>query len=187
MTDEFLTQGLENDRYLKARQLVKQFEKEIEAELRAIGEEMVAQNRELFDEAVDGNGNVSGLSRTTPWARIDYPMTRIQSSESDDRLTLNVHLYWDDPRDYNRTDIDGAIAALGYKVKNVSEVDEQRVVSETRDWSLQTAENRFGGETAFYNHVSSADEFKQTAEQLIEHFSTFGNEYGVPREEYSRN
>lgn len=187
MRDEFFTQGLEDDRYLKARQLVKQFNKEIEAELRAIGEQIVAQNRELFDEAVDGRGKVSGLSRATPWARIDYPMARVQSSESDEQLTLNVHLYWDDPRDYNRIDIDGAIAALGYKIKNVSEVDEQRVVSETRDLSLQTAENRFGGETAFYNHVNSADEFKQTGEELVEHFSKFGGEYGVPREEYSRS
>jgi hypothetical protein len=184
MTDEFLSKGLENDRYLKARQLIKQFEKEIKTELRVIGDEMVAQNRDLFGESVDGDENSSTRSRTFPHARIDYDMDRIRSRESDKQLTLNVHLYWVDSRDYNRTDIDGAIAALGYKIKNVSEEDEQRVVSETRDWSIETAENRFGGEIAFYNHVSSADEFKQTGERLVEHFSEFGDEYGTPREEF---
>lgn len=185
MTNEFLTEGLENDRYMKARQLVKQFEKEIEVELRAVGEKMVNQNRDFFDGSVEGSESISTKSNTFPFARVDYPMSRIQSRESDTRLILNVHLYWDDPRDYNRLDIDGALRALGYKIKNIAETDEQRVVSETRDWPIQTSENRFGGETAFYKHVSSADEIEKTGEQLIEHFSTFADEYGVPRDAYS--
>jgi hypothetical protein len=187
MTDEFLTKGLENDRYMKARQLIKQFEKEIEVELRAIGEKIVNQNRDCFDESVEGTKSISTKSNTFPFARIDYPMSRIHSHENDTRLILNVHLYWDDPREYNRPDINGALRALGYKIKNVAETDEQRVVSETRDWPIQTSENRFGGETAFYKHVSSADEIEETGEQLKEHFSTFADEYGVSRNSNSGN
>lgn len=182
MTDEFLTKGLENDRYMKARQLARQFEKEIEVELRAIGGKIVDRNRDIFDETVEGSKSISTKSNTFPFARIDYPMSRIQSRENDTHLTLNVHLYWDDPRNYNRSDVDGALRALGYKIKNIAESDEQRVVSETRDWPIQTAENRFGGETAFYNHVSSADEIDEIGEQLANHFSTFADEYGVPRD-----
>jgi hypothetical protein len=187
MTDEFLTEGLENDRYHKARQLIKQFDKEIKVKLRAIGDEMAAQNRDLFDESVDGDENISRMSQTFPHARIDYPMDRISSREDDNRLKLNVHLYWDDPRNYNRTDIEGTLRALGYKIKNISETDEQPVVIETSDWPIQTAENRFGDETAFYNHVNSAADIDETGEQLVEHFSTFGDEYGVPRDAYSGN
>ena len=168
MTDEFLTKGLENDRYVKARQLVKQFEKELEVELRAIGQEMVDRNRNLFAEGVDGSESSSTKSNSLPYARLDYRMARIQSPENNDCLKLNIHLYWDDPREYNRQDIDGALAALGYKIKNISETDEQRVVAETRDWTVQTSENRFSGKIAFYNHVNSAEELKETGERLVE-------------------
>lgn len=181
MTDEFLTKGLVNDRYMKARQLVKQFETEIAVELRAIGEKMVDRNRDLFEEPVEGSESISMKSNAFPFARMDYPMSRFRSREDDSRLILNVHLYWDDPRNYDRPDIDGALRALGYKIKNVAESDEQRVVSETRDWPIRTAENRFGGETAFYSHVSSAEEIDETGEQLVDHFSTFADEYGVSR------
>lgn len=109
-------------------------------------------------------------------------MDRIQSRESDTALTLNVHLYWYDPLKYNRNDISGAIRALGYKIKNVTEEDERRVVSETDDWPLQVSDNRFGSRKAFYEHVSSTDEIKQTGSQLVEHFLTFGQEYGVSRD-----
>lgn len=181
MTDEFLTMGLGNDRYMKARQLVKQFEKEIAVELRAIGEKMASRNRDQFEEPVEGSESISTKSNSFPFARIDYPLSRSRSREHDTRLVLNVHLYWDDPRNYNRPDIDGALRALGYKVKNVPDTDEQRVVSETRDWPIRTAENRFGGEMAFYGHVSSADEIEETGEHLVEHFTAFADEYGVSR------
>lgn len=178
---EFLTRGLENDRYQTARQLIKEFEKELVVELRTIGQQMVDENRELFDTPVEGSKSTSSLSNSLPFARVDYPMNRIQSREDNTELILNVHLYWCDPRDYNRGDIDGVLRALGYKIKNIAAMDEDTVVSKTRDWPIQTAENRFGGETAFYRHVSSADEIEEAGEQLVEHFSAFGEEYGIPR------
>lgn len=183
MTEDFLTKGLQKDRYMKARQLVEQFREEIEVELRAIGQQLVSQNPGLFDDGVEGNESSQTKSNTFPYTRIDYPMARLQSRDSDTALTLNVHLYWYNPREYNRKDIDGAIRALGYKIKNVPEADEQRVVSETHDWPLRVSENRFGARKAFYRHVSSTDEIEETGEQLVEHFSTFGHEYGVPRDE----
>lgn len=183
MTDDFLTKGLQKDRLMKARQLVEQFDEEIEVELRAIGQQMVAENPELFDDGVDGSESSQTKSNTFPYSRIDYPMARVQSRESDTTLTLNVHLYWYDPREYNRTDIDGAIRALGYKIKKISETDEQQVEVETRDWPLRVSDNRFGSRTAFYRHVSSAAEITETGEHLVEHFSTFGHDYGAPRDD----
>jgi hypothetical protein len=183
MTDDFLTKGLQEDRYMKARQLVEQFREEIDVELRAIGRQMISENPELFDDDVEANASSQTRSNTFPYSRVDYPMARRRSRESDGELTLNVHLYWYNPNKYNRKDIDGAIRALGYKIKNVAEADEKRVVSETRDWPLQVSENRFGSKKAFYRHVSSTDELEETGEQLVEHFSTFGHEYGVPQDD----
>ena len=183
MTEDFLTKGLQEDRYMKARQLVEQFRDEIEVELRAIGKRMVTENPDLFEDGTEGDANSQTKSYTFPYSRIDYPMARRRSPEDDTALTLNLHLYWSDPKEYNRKDIDGAIRALGYKIKNVAEADEQRVAAETHDWPLQVSENRFGSRKAFYRHVSSADEIEETGEQLVEHLSTFGHEYGVPREE----
>jgi hypothetical protein len=179
MTDDFLTKGLQNDRYMKARQLIEQFEEDIEVELRTIGREMIAENPELFDDNVNGDENSQTKSSTYPFSRIDYPMARQCSSKGGGSLTLNVHLYWYNPREYNRKDIDGAIRALGYKIKNLSEADERRIVSKTSDWSLRVSENRFGSRKAFYRHVSSTDDIEETAKQLIKHFSTFGHEFGV--------
>lgn len=183
MTEDFLTKGLQNDRYMKARQLVEQFREDIEVELRAIGQEMVSENPELFDGNVEGDVSSQTKSNTYPYSRIDYPMARQSSPESATSLTLNVHLYWYNPREYNRKDIDGAIRSLGYKIKSVTEADEQRVESKTQDWPLRVSANRFGSRKAFYRHVSSTDEIEETGEQLVEHFSTFGHEFGVPRDE----
>lgn len=183
MTEDFLTKGLQNDRYMKARQLVEQFREDIEVELRAIGQEMISENPGLFDDNIQGDENSQTKSTTYPYSRIDFPMARQRSPESDTSLTLNVHLYWYNPREYNRKDIDGAIRALGYKIKDVTKADEQRVVSETQNWSLRVSVNRYGSEKAFYRHVSSTDEIEETGEQLVEHFSTFGHEFGVPRDE----
>lgn len=183
MTNEFLTKGLENDRYMKARQLVEQFDKEVVVALRSIGEEMVSRNRGSFDESATARESTSTASNTFPFARVDYPLSRFRSRDDDTRLVLNVHLYWDDPRNYTRQDIDGALRALGYKIKHIADSDEQRVVEETRDWPIRTAENRFGGETAFYEHVRSAEDIDETGERLVEHFSAFVGDYGVPRDE----
>lgn len=184
MTDEFLTEGLKRDRYLKATRLVDQFETEIGVKLRQVGQQMVTENPELFDADVEGSENTRREAGSAlAYTRIDYPMARVRSPESDASLTLNVHLYWCDPAQYDRTDVDGALRAFGYKIKNATDADDERVVARTRDWPLQVAENPFGSSMAFYRHVSSDEEIEQTGEKLVEHFSTFGGEYGVARDE----
>lgn len=182
MTDEFLTKGLQDDRYLKALRLIDQFEEEIEATLRRFGQRMVAEQPDLFETNPDGdtrtNQNPSSLLAHT---RVNYPMAGAKAPEDDQTWLLNVHLYWVNPTQYNRTDVDGALRAFGYKIKNAdTEIDDQ-VVEKTRagDWSLDTAENPYDSNIVFYSHVSSADEIKETADALVNHFSTFGDEYAI--------
>lgn len=183
MTDEFLTKGLQNSRYLKALQLAKQFETEIIRKLRHFGDQIVDENPELFETNVEGDDSASrSTSSTLGHARLDYRMNRVRGPEDDSTLEMNIHLYWVKPEEYNRTDIDGVLRAMGYKVKNADSDDEKRVVAQTRDWDLHTAENPFSSKIAFYRHVSSADDVDRTGEVLVEHFSRFGHEYGVAKD-----
>ena len=104
---------------------------------------------------------------------------------NDQNQKLNVHLYWMEPTEYNRTDIDGALRALGYKIKNADRDVDTKVVEQTRaqDWPLRTSKNPFDPNIVFYRHVSSAEEIKETIEILVEHFAQFGQEYADNRDQ----
>ena len=53
MPEEFLTNGLQNDRYLKALRLAEQFQNEIGAILQQFDEAMVDVQPDLFDPSLD--------------------------------------------------------------------------------------------------------------------------------------
>lgn len=186
MTDEFLTEGLQEDRYLKAIQLIEQFEDEIEATLRRFGRRMVDEHPGLFATDPDGDKRTnrspgSALAHT----RVNYPMSGPRARDMDQTWLLNVHLYWVDPAQYDRTDVDGALRAFGYKVKYASRDIDREVVQETRarDWSVDTSVNPYDSNIAFYKHVSSAAEMEETADTLVQHFGRFGDEYAASPEE----
>ncbi|PSP67760.1 hypothetical protein BRC85_04955 [Halobacteriales archaeon QS_1_69_70] len=182
MTGEFLTKGLENDRYLKAIRLADEFETEIIQVLRRFGDLMVDENPELFDSGEEGDQNIIRQpSRTLGHSRLEYPMNRVQSLEDGSPQKLNIHLYWVSPETYNRTDVDGTLRAFGYKIKNADPAAEERVVAETQDWDLHTANDPWGSRTAFYEHVGSHEDIQQTGDLLVEHFSEFGSAYGVAK------
>jgi len=186
MTDEFLTKGLQNDRYLKAIQLIEQFEDEIEATLRRFGQRMVDEHPRLFARDSDGDEMTSrSPSSALAYTRIDYSMSGPRARDMDQTWQLNVHLYWVDPAQYDRTDVDGALRAFGYKVKYGSEDIDRNVVQETRacDWALEMSENPYGSNIAFYRHVSSAAEMEETADTLVQHLGTFGDEYAASSKE----
>ncbi|EMA66299.1 hypothetical protein [Halorubrum kocurii] len=179
MTDEFLTEGLRSDRYLKALQLISQFEDEIEARLRVFDQALVDEQPELFDPETDisvKTNRSTGSALTIH--RINHEMEG-PKAPADRRQRLNVHLYWMSPTDYDRTDVDGALRAFGYKIKGADEADDQAVVDSTReeDWSLSTAGNPFDSNTVFYKHVGSVDELEAAQAELVDHFATFGGRY----------
>jgi hypothetical protein len=181
MTDEFLTEGLRSDRYLKAIQLISQFEDEIEARLRVFDQAMVDEQPQLFD--LETNISVktrqnSGSALATH--RINHEMEG-PSAPVDRTQRLNVHLYWMSPTEYDRTDVDGALRAFGYKVKGAPESVDQEIVKRTRegDWSLSTAGNPFDSNTVFYRHVGSVDDLEAAQDELVDHFAMFGGRYGT--------
>jgi len=182
MTEEFLTKGLQNDRYLKALRLIDGFENEIGAVLHRFGQRMVAEQPDLFETNPDGDERTNRTpSSALAHTRINYPLTGERAPEGDQTRMLNVHLYWVTPEQYNRTGIDGALRAFGYKIKYADREVDDRVVEEThaRDWPLHTSESPYDSNIAFYRHVSSMAEIEETMDTLVRHFSEFGEEYAV--------
>ena len=179
MTDEFLTEGLRDNRYLKAVRLIEQFEDEIEAVLREFGQQLISKHPDLFDS----DGSIRWRTNRSPGSalathRINYEMTGPRAP-SDDTQKLNVHLYWMPPTEYNRTDVTGPLRACGYKIKGADQTVDRRVAEHTRsgDWSIQMSDNPFDSNTVFYKHVSSLREIRETQSELIEHFDEFGHKY----------
>jgi hypothetical protein len=177
MTDEFLTEGLQDDRYLKALRLYKQFENEIKARLRVFDQRMVDKHPDLFDSDPSLNTNRtpgSGLAIH----RINHQMNGPKAPDNLNQR-LNVHLYWMPPTEYDRTDIDGALRAFGYKVKGADETVDDWVVEQTQvgDWPLETSGNPYDSNITFYRHVSSAAEVEETMNLLVNHFEEFGDAY----------
>ena len=182
MTDEFLTLGLQEDRYLKAIQLINQFENEIEATLLEFDQRMVNAQPELFDPGTDPNIRTNQTSSSTlSHSRVNHAMTGPQVPERDNTLRLNVHLYWLPPTEYGRTDVEGALRAFGYKIKYAPEDVDDDVVQQTQadDWPIRTSSNPFDSNSAFYRHVDSAAEIEDTIEILVKHFSEFGDAYAA--------
>lgn len=186
MSDDFLTMGLQEDRYLKAIQLVDQFEREIEAILEGFDQRLVDEHPEFFDPSDDP----SVRTNRTPGTglvihRINHSMNGPRAPVDSSTQKLNVHLYWMPPTEYSRTDIDGALRGFGYKVKNADQAVDTRVEEQTRadGWPVEMSDNPYDSNTVFYNHVSSTAEIEQTMETLVDHFAEFGNEYAAQPDE----
>lgn len=178
MSDEFITKGLQQDRYLKALRLIDQFEDEIEAVLREFDQRMVEVQPDLFDPSTDLSLRTNRTpSSTLAHHRINHSMDGPLAPD-DRNQRLNVHLYWISPTEYGRTDIDGALRGFGYKIKDAPGDVDNRVAEQTRhNWPLETSDNPYDSNIVFYNHVSSTEEITETADTLVEHFSEFGKEY----------
>lgn len=186
MTDEFLTKGLEDDRYLKALRLIAQFDSEIEARLQQFGGRMTEQQPRLFESPIDGRVRTNQRPSTgLALHRVDYALGGAQAPTTDKTLKLNVHLYWMDPAAYTRTDVDGALRMFGYKIKNADTAIDARIADQTRagDWDVEISENPYDSNLSFYRHVSSVAEIDATTDTLVNHFSTFGDEYAVVGDE----
>jgi hypothetical protein len=182
VTDEFLTRGLEQDRYLTALRLTEEFETQMAATLRTFGRRMVDQHPDLFATNPDGDEHTNqSTSSTLAHTRVNYAMAGERAPDRDRTLKLNVHLYWLRPAEYDRTDIDGALRAFGYKVKYADRSIDDRIASETRasEFAVRSAENPYDANIAFYRHVSSAADIEETADALVDHFSTFGDQYAA--------
>lgn len=184
MNDEMLTKALEEDRYLKAIQLINRFETELRQKLEHIGDQFVSDNRQLFDDDVEPSwNNRRSSSSVIAFARVDFLSNRVESLDDDARnLKLNISVRWVDPGELGHQDVDGALSLLSYKIKRASNETHQGVKEQTRqeDWPVQFANDAFNNSPGIiYMPVKSAEEMRDASNSLREHFATYGPEYGV--------
>lgn len=189
MNDEFFTQALTSNRYLKAIQLINRFESELKEELIRFGDRIVEANQDQFEYGVEAswnNSRSSGSGSVIAFARVDYDMDRRNSSDDDaSNLTLNISFRWVEPGGYGHPDVEGAFTLLSYKLKHVREDDYNDVKQRTReeDWSIEFADDAFRNAPGiFYVPVETAEEMEEAERKLQNHFAEFVTMYGVKTE-----
>jgi hypothetical protein len=183
MDNEFVTQAIENDRCLKAYRLLKRFEDEIEALVGRMGNEMIAAHPDRFPVDVSGGFKTHWDSGTIiANARENFEMRVVNEDDRSANMKLNVSVRWVDPLDWNEDDVDGALCAACYKINSGNSDDHRRVVEATEDSELDVRANddQFSNAPGiFYIPVEDAAELQAAADTLIEHFSRFGDYWGI--------
>lgn len=183
MDNEFVTQAIENDRCLKAYRLLERFEDEIEAVVGRMGNEMIAAHPDRFpDEPSKGfkaswdNGTIIAN------ARENFEMRVVNEDDPSAGMKLNVSVRWVDPLDWGEDDIDGALCAACYKINSGNSEDYRAVVEATERSELDVRfdDDQFSNAPGiFYIPVDDATELQAAVDTLIEHFSRFGEHWGV--------
>jgi hypothetical protein len=185
MTNDFLTQGLENDRYLKAVQLIERFESELRNELERAGREIVTANPELFID--DGDPNwIKKRSHSSVIAhqRVDYTMSLVNSTDEDaSNLVLNLGFRWVEPGSFGR-DGEGTLSIASYRIKNGPDDAYRDVMEATRtgEWGVSIGDDPFGSYPAtFYVPVETAADIRESYDTLAAHFAEFAATFGVSK------
>lgn len=135
MNDEFITRGIENDRYLKATRLVNRFETEVEGKLKDVTDDFISNTEDLFEDGVDKDFNMTGSAGAViAHGRVNTDMKRFYAGEDGaDTLTLNITLRWLDPAEYDYPDADGALCVTGYKINSAASENHDRIKRQMRD------------------------------------------------------
>lgn len=188
MNDDFITHGIENDRYLKATRLVARFETEIRGELERVSKKFVEENRELFvDDPGPRWNKVRDSGNTIAFARIDRKMDRMSSAGDDaDQLKLNTAIRWLDPSKHGINHSESVLCMASYKIKNISKDDHRRVKerTQTEDEGINYYPDPYGGAPdEFYVPVKNAKDIREGFQRLKGHFSKYSSEYGVHPDE----
>jgi hypothetical protein len=188
MNEEFITKGIENDRYLKAVRLYKQFEEEMFTTLENVSKNVVEAEPDWFVEGVKQSRNIQ-RHRTDPlgYLRVDNKMARV--NETGDRLKFHVCIEWSQPEAYRHDEqTDGALCIVFYKIKNLDQAEYEHVRQQTEQadrWSeIQFDDDLWDNDLGlFYIPVESGPAVKSGFETLTDHFLEFGESYGTPASE----
>lgn len=188
MNEEFVTEAIRNDRCIKANRLLSRFEKELERELRRMGEAMVDARSDLFEREVEV-GSRFKLSwnddTIVAFSRDNITMNRINEQTSE-VLWLNISIRWVDPLDWGEEGVDGALCAVCYKINRGNRDDFLPVRDGTvnGDWAVEIGEDQYNNAPGiFYIPVETASDMRNAADTLTEHFSEFGGEWGISPDE----
>ncbi|WP_435317936.1 hypothetical protein [Haloarchaeobius sp. TZWSO28] len=189
MNEDFITKGIENDRYLKAVRLYKQFEDEMFTTLKNVSKDVIEAEPSWFADDVEFNRNET-RRRTEPLGhiRVDSKMARV--NEAGTRLKFQVCIEWSQPELHRHDEqTDGALCIVFYKIKNLDRAEYELVRQQTEQadrWdAIQFDDDVWNSDYGlFYIPVDSGPAVKAGFETLAEHFLEFGDTYGeLPDEE----
>lgn len=183
MNENFITKGIENDRYLKAVRLYKQFEEEMVRELRNLSKETVEREQDLF---VDDPSPSKSLTRrrTGPLGhmRMQSDLRRVNSDG--ERLKLYYSIEWVQPEVHGHDEpTDGALCLVLYKIKGLDRTDYEHVKQQTQTRSkwdrIQFTDDVWNSDRGvFYIPVTDGPDVKEGFNLLQEHFLEFGESFG---------
>lgn len=184
MNEEFITKGIENDRYLKAVRLYKQFEDEMFSTLTNVSKDVIEAKPTWFTDDIAHDKNQT-RRRTEPLGhlRVDTTMARVNSDG--DQLKFHVCIEWTQPEVHRHDDhTDGSLCIVFYKIKNLDRSDYERVRQQTKGadkWdAIQFDDDLWNSDLGlFYIPVASGPAVKEAFETLKRHFIEFGDAYGA--------
>jgi hypothetical protein len=181
MNDEFTTEAITNDRYLKAARLTDQFEEEIARELRNFLEETIEERPDLFADDASPSMRQTNV-RTEPLAhtRMQADLSRV--NRDGENLIFYVSIQWTQPEIHNQ-DADGALCLVLYKIKNVARAEYDRVKQRSQsepEWAeIQYSDDVWSRNRGiFYVPVTDGPDISEGLETLREHFYRFVDEFG---------
>lgn len=180
MDEDFITDGMNSNRYLKATKLVHRFESEIREAINETCRTIINDHPELVDGDPDLREKVlaAGTSRTLATIRTEFRMN--VENEDGDRPLLNIAVEWAEPEQQDEEEnYDGSLCYVMYKLQHGSKNRFQAVREHTdpHDWN----ELRFGDDL-WYHHskhapgivyisVENGAEIVDALESLRRHFS----------------
>lgn len=185
MNEDFITEAIKNDRYLKAARLTQKFEEEIALYLRSFLEETIEQRSDLFVE--DASPAMAQRSNSTePLARTRMQADMDRVNRDGDNLKFYISIEWTQPEIHDQQ-TEGALCIVQYKIKNVARDDYDRVKQQTRsnpEWSeIQFSNDVWDRERGiFFIPVSDAHEVKEGLQKLRQHFFSVGEKFGLADE-----
>lgn len=181
MNEDFITNGLEADRYLKADKLVQQFRNQIREAIEDVSKDIIEANSSLFPEDVSLEYNDFGIenSRTLTTIRVEYDLQK--EHEEYGTCRLNIGLEWVESGEQDaESQSDGTLCYVLYKIQRGSENRFNEVKDRTVD-SNRWGEIHFGKDQWPYKRkeapgityipVESGSEISDGLRTLKEHFS----------------
>lgn len=191
MNEEFITNAIEKDRYLKADRLVDRFEEILNRELENTYKQIVEDNPALFpnDVTIDSGNHEAGESLRT--FRVYAPLKKVDSDdEESNRLQLYLGIEWTEPEVRGEeSPSNTSLCVVLYKVRTPSRPrstpleDYETVKHKTiadEDWNLRFGDDIHTSDVkTIYTPVNNAEELKQGLTELREHFSAYGHEFGT--------
>lgn len=180
MDEEFVTTGLQSNRYLKAEKLVYEFQSEVTSAMDEVCEQIIDDHPELFNEDVTRQERDFGAGSGNTLATIRTEMAMNRQNDAGNTPKLNIGIEWVEPDQQGEDGYDGSLCYVLYKIQHGTEARFEKVRDRTEStdgWD----ELRFGEDQWYhpskyapgivYIPVENGSDVVTGLETLREHFS----------------